>query len=96
MVVLCGWFTVNVLMVASVWLFDVSSDRYRKGIIVTKPFTCWTKVTSVLDGHAKKLYHMDSVQKVEGFIAATEKPETTNRYFSTRRKESRLQTIVIF
>ena len=37
----------------------------------------WTKATSVLDGHAKKSYHMDSVQKMEGFIAATEKPERT-------------------
>ena len=54
-----------------------SSDKDRKGMLVTKPFTCWTKATSVIDGHAKKSYHMDSVQKMEGFIAATEKPERT-------------------
>ena len=54
-----------------------SSDTDRKGMLVTKPFTCWTKATSVIDGHAKKSYHMDSVQKMEGFIAATEKPERT-------------------
>ena len=40
-----------------------SSDKDRKGMLVTKPFTCWTKATSVVDGHAKKSYHMDSVQK---------------------------------
>ena len=54
-----------------------SGDKDRKGMFVTKTFTCWTKATFVLDGHTKKLYHIDSVEQMEDFIAATEKPETT-------------------
>ena len=49
-----------------------SGDRGHKDILVTKSLTYWTNTTSVLDGHAKKLYRIssDSVDKMDGSIAS--------------------------
>ena len=47
-----------------------SGDRGHQGILVTKSFTYWTNTTSVLDGHAKKVYIIPSVDKMDGVIAS--------------------------
>ena len=49
-----------------------SGDRGHQDILVTKSFTYCTNTTSVLDGHANKLYRigLPSVDKMDGFIAS--------------------------
>ena len=48
----------------------VSGDRGHQDILATKSFTYWTNTTYVLDGHARKLFRIPSVDKMDGFIAS--------------------------
>ena len=47
-----------------------SGDRGHQDILDTKSFTHWTNTTYVLGGHAKKLYRIPSVDKMDGSIAS--------------------------
>ena len=50
----------------------LDEDRGRKGALVNKPFTKWTKMHQVLSEHAKTVYHCSALSDATHFTSSIE------------------------
>ncbi len=79
-------------------LFAPSDVHGQKlGVLVTKPFTVWTKKTSVFDSHEKLNYHQNSMTRMTAFKESSANPllNVATMLNNTRKEQVSRNTKVI-